>query len=415
LVIAAAAGAVARRQEAAGSDLLKAADEVLHKVVELRGLAPRGPVAKGIKSRDEIARYLNERVKEEYDAGELEREGRLLKKLGLLPEEMDYKDFTLKLLTEQVGGYYDPAKKTFFIAGWLPTDQQKPVMAHELVHALQDQHFDVERLLRRDRKLANDDAVLAHQAVLEGDGMAVMLDYTLEPIGRNFTQIPGLIEAMRAQLQSMDSEFAVFNQAPAYLKESLLFPYVYGVAFLQKVRARGSWAEVDRVYRDLPASTEQIIHPEKYLERRDRPQAVDVKDPSSALGAGWKTGYRNVLGEFTLYLMLRLHVPEERALAASAGWGGDTVLLVEKAGGAQGAVFAESVWDSPQDAAEFYEALAAWLPARFAGAKDESSGSNSRLFVEGAVYHTASVSGSRVRFALSLPLERRAALASHWP
>ena len=110
------------RQNTAGPDLVKAADEVLRKVVELRGLAPRQSVAKGVKSREEIARYLNERVREEYDPGELEREGRLLKKLGLLPAEMDYKEFTLKLLTEQVGGYYDPAKKTFFIAGWLPLD-----------------------------------------------------------------------------------------------------------------------------------------------------------------------------------------------------------------------------------------------------------------------------------------------------
>jgi len=403
------------RQNTAGPDLVKAADEVLRKVVELRGLAPRQSVAKGVKSREEIARYLNERVREEYDPGELEREGRLLKKLGLLPAEMDYKEFTLKLLTEQVGGYYDPAKKTFFIAGWLPLDQQKPVMAHELTHALQDQHFNVGRFLKRDRKLQNDDAILAHQAILEGDGMAVMLDYVLEPLGRGFTELPDLLSVMRAQLSSMDSQFEIFDQAPVYLKESLLFPYVYGVVFLQKVRARGTWAEVDRLYSDLPASSEQIIHPEKYLERRDRPQAVDIKDPSPRLGAGWKSEYRNVLGEFTLYLLLKLHLPDERALAASAGWGGDRVLLAEKEGGRASSVFVETAWDSPDDAAEFYDALSVWMPARFPGAKPAGSRERGLVWVEGGEYHAAKLSGARVRFALGLPLERRPALEGSWP
>ena len=403
------------RQHTPGPDLLKAADEVLRKVVELRGLEQKGKVAKGIKSREEIARYLEHRVKDEYDAGELEREGKLLKKLGLIPGAMDYRDFTLKLLTEQVGGYYDPEKKTFFIAGWLPLEQQKPVMAHELAHALQDQHFDVRRFLKRDRNLQNDDAVLAQQALLEGDGMAVMLDFVLEPLGRNFTQLPGLVGFMRSQLSPMDSQFALFNQAPVYLRESLLFPYIYGVAFLQKVRERGSWAEVDRVYSDLPASTEQIIHPEKYLERRDRPQAVELDDPSPKLGPGWRSEYRNVLGEFALYLLLKLELPDDRALAASSGWGGDRVLLAEKQGSNASAVFAETVWDSSDDASEFYEALASWFQARFPEAKREGSRESGLAWVDGGDYHVSALAGTRVRFALGLPTERRGSLKGYWP
>ena len=156
------------QQSDASSDLMKATDEMVQITARLRGLEPKAPIAKGIKSRTEISQYLNEMVQKEYSEGELQEEGRLLRKLGLIPASLDYKTFTLKLLTEQIGGYYDPDKKTFFIASWLPVEEQKPVMVHELTHALQDQYFDVNKIIDQDRKRNNDDVTLAHQAVLKG-------------------------------------------------------------------------------------------------------------------------------------------------------------------------------------------------------------------------------------------------------
>ncbi len=156
-------GALAIAFQSSDTELLKTADEILKEVARIRGLELKGPVQKGIKSKEEIAQYLRERIRDEYDASELRREGKVLKKLGLIPQEMDYQEFILKLLTEQVGGYYDPDKKTFFISGWLPLEQQKPVMAHELTHALQDQYFDLNRFIKQVRKMENDDMVLAQE------------------------------------------------------------------------------------------------------------------------------------------------------------------------------------------------------------------------------------------------------------
>ncbi len=255
----------------------------------LRGLEPKGPIQQGVKDKAEISQYLNERVQAEYAPGEIEKEGKILRTLGLIPAEMDYRGFVIKLLTEQVGGFYDSDKKTFFIASWLPSEEQKPVMIHELTHALQDQHFDVGKMLKEDRSLQNDDRILAHQAVMEGDGMVVMLQYFLEPVKRHFSQVPDLASVMQAQMMTMQAQFPVFKEAPLYLRESLLFPYGYGASFLQYVwRKNPSWESVNKIYSDMPVSTEQIMHPEKYYGERDMPKPVNTESFVARLGPGWK-------------------------------------------------------------------------------------------------------------------------------
>jgi hypothetical protein len=397
-------------------DLLKTADEVAQKVSRLRGLEQKSPVKKGTKTREEVSAYLQQHVRENYEEAELLKEGRMLKSLGLIPVTTDYRSFMLKLLTEQVGGYYDPEAKTLFIAGWLPADLQKPVMAHELTHALQDQHFDLQRLVRESRDLKNDDQQLARQAVFEGDAMAVMLDFLLEPVGRSFTTLPDLVFIMRAQMSSMEAQYEVFRQAPAYLREVMLFPYGYGAAFLQKVRSSQPWTAVDAIYSDLPVSTEQIIHPEKYLGTRDLPQAVDLEDPSPRLGSPWKCSYRNVLGEFTLFALLSGQVSEERARRAAAGWDGDTALLVEGEGDAA-FVTGESVWDTPSDAEEFFLALQEALRLRHAPqtpAGREEPAARYEVEIAGLLY-SAEREGTRVRYTFGMPAAEARKLRSADP
>ncbi len=411
LFIGAVAAPASALLQTASIDLLKTADEMMQKVVALRGLQPTGPVQKGIKSRQEISDYLARHVREVYDPAELESEGVMLRKLGLIPVDMNYKEFMLKLLSEQVGGYYDPDKKTFFIAGWLPVDEQKPVMVHELTHALQDQHFDLQHLMEADRKLKDDDEVLAHMALFEGDATAVMLDYLLEPAGRTFTQLPNLVFVMRAQFSTMETQFEIFRQAPSFLKETLVFPYSYGSAFLQRVRSNRPWSEVDKIYKDLPASTEQIIHPEKYLDKRDNPLPVEAEDPSPRLGTGWKIAYTNVLGEFSIYLMLKNELSEAQAKNASAGWGGDKVYLVQDKDGAS-AVWGFSTWDTPDDANEFYEAMRDWLQHRFPKAHASEEPESTFSLVHSGEYNSVRKAGPQVQFVIGLPESESSKIAS---
>jgi hypothetical protein len=383
--------------------LLTVVDELIPVVVRLRGLAPKAPIKKGVKSREEISQFISKEADNQLEKGELKREGTVLQKLGLIPADLDYVSCAVKLLTEQVGGYYDPAQKSFFIANWLPIDEQKPAMIHELTHALQDQYFDLDGMIKSDRKKHNDDAVMAHMAIAEGDATAVMLNYVLEPAGRSYTELPDIVFIMQAQLSLMNDQFEQFKNAPEYLRQTLVFPYSYGTAFMQKIRAHQEpWSVVDKIYADLPSSTEQIIHPEKYLGERDNPKPVEIQDPSQQLGKEWRIAYRNVLGEFSLYLLLKVNLTEEAAKKAAAGWGGDQLILIEDGAG-HSAVFVETAWDTLDAADRFFGALSAWLQRRYPQAKRAGESESGFALVSGGEYRSVRRQGGSVRLIVGLP------------
>ena len=403
IIISLSGIAPAFAQEVSAPDLLKTGDEMLKNTVQLRGLEPKGPIQQGVKDKAEISRYLNERVQAEYAPGEIEREGKILRTLGLIPAEMDYRGFVIKLLTEQVGGFYDSDKKTFFIASWLAAEEQKPVMIHELTHALQDQYFDVGKMLNEDRSLQNDDRILAHQAVMEGDGMVVMLQYFLEPVKRHFSQVPDLASVMQAQMMTMQAQFPVFKEAPLYLRESLLFPYGYGASFLQYVwRKNPSWESVNKIYSDMPVSTEQIMHPEKYYGERDMPKPVNTESFVARLGPGWKIASKNVLGEFSLGLLMSLHLTEERSRRAAAGWGGDQVLLLENEGG-KDVVLLSTVWDTTEDAEKFYGAMDEWFRQRYPKTQRSNESPTGFSLIQNNEFHSIRRDGASVQLIFGLP------------
>lgn len=346
--------------------LLESADEVLQAVVEIRNLEPKETIQKGVQSREEVRKYLTDRIREEYPKEEIEAEERLLERLGLIPEELPLYDFMLELLTEQVAGYYDPYSKTFYIADWIPLEIQKPVMAHELTHALQDQYFDLKNFLTPVE--GNDDRTLARNALIEGEGFIIMLEYTLRDLGRSFDDVPDLIELSRSQMPLMEAQFPVFGKAPDYLKETLMFPYTYGGAFLKQVLTDGSWQDVTRIYTDLPQSTEQILHPEKYLDSRDHPTELEGIQSSELPGGQWSRIVDNVLGEFSIYLLLREYVEDEKAVRASKGWDGDRVELWENSTG-KTVIILNTIWDTEADAAEFFAAFSEVMGEKYPGAE----------------------------------------------
>jgi len=342
--------------------LLDSAEEILATVSELRQLEIKRPVEKGIKSRSEIEAFLIERVNKEYPKEEIEKEERLLERLGLIPEELDLYSFMLELLTEQLAGYYDPYSETFYIADWIPLAIQAPVMAHELTHALQDQHFDLEAYLERIE--GNDDSTLARSAIIEGEGLLIMLDYSLRPMGGSSLDIPDIVAANRSQMAMMEAQFQVFASAPNYLRETLLFPYTYGARFLQEVVRKHSWFKVNEIYDDLPTSTEQILHPAKYLGKRDDPTQIDPSPLRPASSDDTETVFENVLGEFTLYLLLREFLNEGSALRASKGWDGDSITLLADSQGKE-TLLLSTIWDSDRDAEQFQTAYISLIKKKF--------------------------------------------------
>ena len=361
LIIAAPTVVLTSAQQVDESRILKALDELTATTARLRGLEPKSPIQKGIKSREEITNYIARKIDEDYLTERVLLEEKMLKKIGMLPEEINYRQTVINLLTEQVQGFYDPEERMLFIASWLPMSEQEPVMVHEITHALQDQHFDLQAIFRANRNSTNDDYLLAQQALFEGEATVVMLQFTIERVDRHFSELPNLAVIMETEMEAGMSKSPVLSTVPQFLRETLIFPYAHGAMFLQEAwRRNQSWETINKIYSDPPLSTEQIMHPEKYFGTRDNPKPVDAAAKAARLGAEWKIPYKSVFGEFMLGQLLGLHLNKERAKRAARGWGGDEVLLLENGAG-QNAVWIETEWDTAGDAEKFFDAMDEWF------------------------------------------------------
>ncbi len=195
--------ASSRKQGAAGdaasagttnAEFAAAADEVLHQMSEITGLKLLTPLKKSLRSREQIRAYVINEMKEDKDQAERYAGERSAEAFGLLPKGFDLDNFMIDLLTEQIAGLYDPKTHEFYVADWIPAADQKMVMAHELTHALQDQHFKIDNWVKAARP--NDDAELARESVLEGSAMAAMVDYLLAGTGRSLQDLPDIDPSM---------------------------------------------------------------------------------------------------------------------------------------------------------------------------------------------------------------------------
>jgi len=334
--------------------LLGVADEITRQVAALRGLAPKTPFERGVLSRTEIVHKLRERMAKEFTKEEVRVEAAMLKRLGLLPESIDYEQTLLDMLAEQVAGFYDPYARTLYIADWLPIEMQRPALAHEIEHALQDQYFDLKKFsapLKEDG-----DRQLARSAVVEGDGTGVMLEYSQRASGGGSSMPEQIAQLGRQMMQLSMNATPAFQKAPAALRETLVFPYAAGLEFVltrRQGKAGGSgaasWKRVDDLFRDPPDSTEQILHPGKY-EPRERPVRITAA-PLASLAPRTEVR-RDVMGELVWRLWFDSQLPEAQAIEAAAGWGGDRVVAYETSGDTLPALAILSAWDTDIDANE---------------------------------------------------------------
>jgi hypothetical protein len=323
-----------------------ATQEVLQETSEIRQLSILRPVKSGTQSRAEIERMIMKNLDEEATPAELKADELTMKKLGLAPADFQYRAFLISLLSEQVAGYYDPKAQQFYLADWIELEGQLPVMSHELTHALQDQHFDLRRFEKWPK--GDSDAELATHALIEGDAMVTMIQYVLRKPQR-------ASEFAKSMGGSAASSSEKIDSAPRALRDSLLFPYEQGGQFVMRLYARGGWKTVSQAFTDLPQSTEQILHADKYFAH-EAPVKVEMPDISKQLGKGWKRIDYDVNGEWGYYLILDEYLKaSSESEQAAAGWGGDRYAVYQ---GPKGEVMLAqlSVWDSYQEASEFSDA-----------------------------------------------------------
>jgi hypothetical protein len=352
-VTLAACGDDAGKEEAAPpSDLQSLVDSVMPRLQVLAGLPQKGPVEVKLQPRDSLRRYIEARLSEELPAAELEGIRATYVTLGLMPADLDLRALLLDLYTEQVVGYYDPTAKALFVVQDAQRDAVRPVLVHELVHALQDQHTNLDSLISRDR---GNDHQSAAQAAIEGHATMVMFAYLAEgqaggPVDPR--TLPDIGAQIRPTLEQQNEQFPVFQKAPRILRETMLFPYAGGAGFVQKLWIRPLQSGFGDPYpaplgSRLPQSTEQVLHPEsRYLVERDEPTELQ-------LDAGDPAIRENGLGELEMATWLVEHLGAGSEKWAE-GWDGDRYRLVQVSGSP--ALVWYSVWDSDGAARAFADA-----------------------------------------------------------
>jgi hypothetical protein len=307
----------------ASADFAAAADEVLHNMSEITGLTLLSPLKKTLRSRDEIRAYVIKQMDEDKDAAQRYADAKAAEAFGLLPKNFDLDSFMVELLTEQIAGLYDPKAHEFYIADWIPLEDQRMVMAHELTHALEDQHFQIEAWLRAARP--NDDAELAREAFLEGSAMAAMVDYLLQGTGKSVNDMPEFDPSL---LTGDIGDTPSMKKAPPFIKDALVFPYFAGMKFTAASLKPSGWPDLDKIFQNPPVSTQQIMHPALYKSGHV-PEKVALPDVQSRLGKDWKKLDDNLMGEFGWKEVLKQYLGEDRAGPLATAWDGDRYLVYE--------------------------------------------------------------------------------------
>ena len=350
----------------------EATSEVLRETSQLRKLPVLRQVRSGAQSRSEIEQMLIRNLNESATPEEMAASEATLKKLGLVPADFQLRPFIIKLLTEQVAGYYDPKTQEFYLADWIDLDGQKPVIAHELTHALQDQHFNLRRF--EDWPKHDSDAELAAHSLVEGDASFLMMQYVTQSPMRQLAFLKAMVTGGAGSSEQID-------KAPRVLRETMLFPYLQGTSFVTQVYKSGGWEAVTAAYKTLPQSTEQVLHAEKY-QAGEAPKKVALRDVSASLGKGWRMADHDVEGEWGFYLLLDEFLQSSDASKRAAeGWGGDRYALFLGPNRASDVVVAhKTVWDTEPDALEFFDAYVKRTTKRYGVEPSEVAESGRQLW-----------------------------------
>jgi hypothetical protein len=305
------------------------------------------------QSQDEVKGFILKSFNEQMSDTDMEKEVFLNTMLGMIPTDYNYREELINLYTSQIGGYYDPKAERYVMPTWVPEILQAPTAIHELTHALQDQHYNLDTF--NDPKKFTIDQVLSRAALVEGDAMAVMVDYQREELGQASIQSEASVDSMVLQQSLSLMLIPQFRAAPYSIGYSMLFPYTSGLRFVHALLKKDGWKAIDRAFTDPPKSTEEVLHPEKFnAGRSDFREITDQEALDLTKNSQATVELGTTLGEFTLGLMLGTQIPRDTATSAAAGWAGDRTLIINN-GPIRGVlVYAE--WDSPKEAKEFYDA-----------------------------------------------------------
>jgi hypothetical protein len=386
-------------------DVEQQMDQIQVEVMQIRGLTLSEPLIRGVLTPEQLQERVMNEFFSDYTEEEAAQDALVYYAWGLLEADFDLIGFFIELYSEQVAGYYDTrTKEMYVVQGEGFFGNERLTYAHEFTHVLQDQTFDLREGMRlnEDDCEENSEYCAAVTALVEGDAvMTQMIWFWRYATDEDRSQV----------LQSYETyESPVFDTAPGFIQEDLMFPYVHGREFVESLFDRDGWDAVDAAYADPPVSTEQILHPDRYPD--DQPVPVDLPELAAILGDGWVELYTDTLGEWYTYLILTQSIDPNAQVStqvgrqAAAGWGGDSYAVYLFEDTQQLLLLHRWLWDTSTDADEFWVAFEEYGRGRW-GSPDSSSAQ--RLVWEETAngWVTAMRSGDEVLW-LAAPNERMA-------
>ena len=412
-------------------------DELLKFSSGETGFPIKREVKRRLTTRNEVEGYLKEKFDEDEDAKRMQRSEIVLKKFGLLDRDFDLKPFLLALLKEQIEAYYDPKEKTVNLLDWVGVDEQKPVLAHELTHALQDQHVDLDKWSDQtppdvshtasedSDHLAKDELDTAREAVTEGQATAVMMDNILKPMGKSLVGDPEIVEFIKHQMAGSENS-PILARAPLLLSESLLFPYREGLSFEQDIwMDRGQAAAFAGALDRPPSSSWEIMNPRQY-EQGHVPSIPYLPDIHPIVDKTYHPYDIGQVGQLDVHILSGLFGGDAAARDLTPAWDGGiywagqrlSATPAEQATTKSISLFYLSVWKSEASAQAFSRLYSSDLGRKYSGVKaeklafsDNSEGSVEQVWTtnEGPVVITRRGKMVFVAESFDLPMARKLA------
>ena len=324
---------------------------ILTELTEITGMKLHHPVPCAFISKDDVNKFLKDRVKEVAKPDEIRAEELTLKKFGFVPADFDLAKNTVDLLTEQAAAFYDYNKKKLFLTESTSTESQEPVLAHELAHALADQNYNLAKFIRQGRK--SDDGSTARLAVMEGQATWLMSEFLARRSGQSLKTSPALAEMMSKLSDSSGGQYPVFENEPLYLRETLVFPYTKGMLFQNAVFQRDGRQSFGEVFDHPPVSTQQVMQPDTYFKGT---KPTDPKLPDPKLPRGYKSLVGGTLGELEHRILLAQYLDATAADEIAPHWRGCNFELVENKKAGRVALLYAVEWDSEDMARRYFEA-----------------------------------------------------------
>jgi Zn-dependent peptidase ImmA (M78 family) len=358
-------------------DVFEEIQATLAELEEISGMKALRKVEFDRIGRDNIRQFLEEQIKAHAKPEEIQLEELVLKKFGFVPEDFNLAATTVDLLTEQAAAFYDYRRKKLYIIDSAPEEIFQMALVHELAHALADQHYSLEKFVQGGQK--NDDSTMARMAVMEGQATWLMAEYMARQMGLSLKNVPTFSEYIRQQAEESARQYPVFNEAPLYMRETMLFPYTQGIVFQQAVVKELGPEAFRRIFQRPPVSTQQVLHPEKYLS-----QVLPLRPALPELKA--RRNYRELahgaLGELDHSILLRQYTDEEAAAEVSPEWRGAEYRLLEGRKEKHQVLVYASVWSTPETASRFFDLYRRVLQGK---SKDVEIASESPNLISGRI------------------------------